>query len=174
MTDARPDLPSDLARIVRRCPEKDPRHRLQTARDVSNEFRDLARQSSQKLAAPGTSTSRTLAAADSSGVRAAWREDEGFWVAVLPFKYSGNNSELTALAEGLTEDIVTGLSRFSYLKVIARSSTSRYASAAVDIRSAGKRAGCALCDGSQLAPCRDEASTRGAARGRILWRSSLG
>ena len=48
VTDARPDLPSDLARIVRRCLEKDPRHRVQTARDVSNEFRDLARQSSQK------------------------------------------------------------------------------------------------------------------------------
>ena len=50
------------------------------------------------------------------------RREEGFWIAVLPFKYSGSNADLTALAEGLTEDIVTGLSRFSYLKVIARSS----------------------------------------------------
>ena len=41
VTEVRPDLPSDLARIVRRCLEKDPRHRVQTARDVSNEFRDL-------------------------------------------------------------------------------------------------------------------------------------
>ena len=40
---------------------------------------------------------------------------------MLPFKYSGNNADLTALAEGLTEEIVTGLSRFSYLKVISRS-----------------------------------------------------
>src|SRR3984893_187703 len=39
--DLRSDLPSDLARIIRRCLEKDPRHRVQTARDVSNEFRDL-------------------------------------------------------------------------------------------------------------------------------------
>src|SRR6476646_9048448 len=29
----------------------------------------------------------------------AARADEGFWVAVLPFKYSGSNSDLTALAE---------------------------------------------------------------------------
>ena len=43
VTELRPNLPGDLARIVRRCLEKDPRHRLQTARDVSNEFRDLAR-----------------------------------------------------------------------------------------------------------------------------------
>jgi serine/threonine protein kinase len=43
----RSDLPGDLARIVRRCLEKDPRYRIQTARDVSNEFRDLARQTQQ-------------------------------------------------------------------------------------------------------------------------------
>src|SRR5205814_2106841 len=59
----------------------------------------------------------------------------------LPFIYRGDNSDLAALAEGLTEDIVTGLSRFSYLKVIARSSTSRYANEAVDVRSAGKELG---------------------------------
>src|SRR5438477_1253658 len=67
--------------------------------------------------------------------------EEGFWVAVLPFKYSGANADLTALAEGLTEEIVTGLSRFSYLRVIACSSTSRYANEAVDVRSAGKELG---------------------------------
>src|SRR6201982_2807321 len=53
----------------------------------------------------------------------AVRADEGFWVAVLPFKYSGSNADLTALAEGLTEDIVTGLWPFSYLTVLARRST---------------------------------------------------
>jgi TolB-like protein/class 3 adenylate cyclase len=71
----------------------------------------------------------------------AIRAEEGFWVAVLPFKYSGGNSDLTGLAEGLTEEIVTGLSRFSYLRVIARSSTVRYANESVDVRSAGKELG---------------------------------
>lgn len=37
-TDVRADLPSDLARVIRRCLEKDPHHRVPTARDVSNEF----------------------------------------------------------------------------------------------------------------------------------------
>jgi TolB-like protein/Tfp pilus assembly protein PilF len=60
---------------------------------------------------------------------------------VLPFKYSGGNADLTALADGMTEEIVTGLSRFSYLRVIALGSTSRYANQAVDIRSAGKELG---------------------------------
>src|SRR5207253_5439023 len=73
--------------------------------------------------------------------RGAVGADQGFWVAVLPFRYSGSNADLTALAEGLTEEIVTGLSRFSYLRVIACSSTSRYANGAVDVRSAGKELG---------------------------------
>jgi len=59
----------------------------------------------------------------------------------LPYIYRGTNSDLIALAEGLTEEVVTGLSRFSYLKVISRSSTSRYANEAVDVRSAGKELG---------------------------------
>ena len=72
VTDTRPDLPSDLARIIRRCLEKDPSHRMQTARDVSNEFRDMARQTSQKSAQTITSTSssRAVPAADSSAPRA--------------------------------------------------------------------------------------------------------
>jgi TolB-like protein/cytochrome c-type biogenesis protein CcmH/NrfG/predicted Ser/Thr protein kinase len=69
------------------------------------------------------------------------RVDEGFWVAVLPFKYSGTAVELKALAEGLSEDIVTGLSRFSYLRVIARGSTLRYANQTTDLRTVGKELG---------------------------------
>ena len=136
VTETRSDLPSDLARIIRRCLEKDPRHRVQTARDVSNEFRELARQSSQAVSAPPV-TVRPPVAGDSG----AARTDEGFWVAALPFRYCGSNADLTALAEGMTEDIVTGLSRFSYLRVIARSSTLRYGQGSVDVRSAGKELG---------------------------------
>ncbi len=80
---------------------------------------------------------RPAASLDSGATRA----EDGFWVAVLPFKSSGADANLTALAEGLTEDIVTGLSRFSYLRVIARSSTSRHTGEAADVRSLGKDLG---------------------------------
>src|SRR5579862_6497672 len=69
------------------------------------------------------------------------RADEGFWVAVLPFKYTGSNQDLKALAEGLSEEIITGLSRFSYLRVIARGSTAKYSSESGDIRAIGKELG---------------------------------
>ena len=67
--------------------------------------------------------------------------ESGFWVAVLPFKYSGSNPDLAALAEGLSEEIVTGLSRFAYLRVISRSSTLRYLNQAVDVRTVGREIG---------------------------------
>ncbi len=133
VTDMRPDLPSDLARIVRRCLEKDPRHRVQTARDVSNEFRDMARNASR--ATPVSTVAPRMPPPPDSG---AARADEGFWVAVLPFKHGGNNADLAALADGLTDDTITGLSKFSYLRVIARSSSSRYVGQSVDVRTAGK------------------------------------
>jgi len=66
------------------------------------------------------------------------RPEEGFWVAVLPFQFRNADAGLEALAEGLHEDIATGLSRFPYLKVIARSSTARYGRESVDVRLAGK------------------------------------
>src|SRR5687767_7975553 len=47
-------------------------------------------------------------------------QDEGFWIAVLPFRYSGSDADIRELAEGLLDEIVTGFSRFSYLRVIAR------------------------------------------------------
>ncbi|HLX00243.1 MAG TPA: serine/threonine-protein kinase [Candidatus Acidoferrales bacterium] len=136
VTDVCSDLPSDLARIIRRCLEKDPRHRLQTARDVGNEFRDLAKCLSRKEGT-SSSTPRSTTSYDSG----AARTDEGFWVAVLPFKHKGANAGLDALAEGITEEIITGLSRFSYLRVIARNSTARFASESGDVRTIGKELG---------------------------------
>jgi TolB-like protein len=45
------------------------------------------------------------------------------------------------LAEGLSEEIVTGLSRFSYLRVMARGSIAKYSSESGDIRDIGNELG---------------------------------
>ena len=60
---------------------------------------------------------------------------------MLPFKYTGGNSDLKVLAEGLSEEVVTGMSRFSYLRVIARGSTAKYSSESGDVRTIGKQLG---------------------------------
>ena len=69
------------------------------------------------------------------------RAEDGFWIAVLPFKLRDADADLAGRAMALIEEIVTGLSRFSYLRVISLSSTSQYAGKAVDVRAAGKELG---------------------------------
>jgi serine/threonine protein kinase len=137
VTEVRADLPADLARVIRHCMEKDPRQRVQTAREVGKELHDLRQSAPMTPATASSPVSRPEVRRDSAAARA----EEGFWVAVLPFKYSSSNADLTAVTEGLTEDIVTGLCRFSYLKVISRSLTSRYSHETVDLRVAARELG---------------------------------
>jgi TolB-like protein len=86
-----------------------------------------------------SSTTRDPARPSTQG--SSRRADEGFWIAVLPFTYRGADAELTALAEGMSEEIATGLARFSWLKVMARGSTARFRDEAVDAGFAGKELG---------------------------------
>ena len=64
VTDLRADLTPDLARVVRRCLEKEPRDRYQTSRDVYNELRDLQRESSAPPPASGRRSSRGAAVSE--------------------------------------------------------------------------------------------------------------
>jgi len=132
----RSDLPAGLVEVIRRCLEKKPADRIASARDLRAALRGVPTESSS-IRTEVAPASRPAPAADSGAARA----DEGFWVAVLPFKYSSGSADLAALAEGLSEEIVTGLSRFSYLRVIARSSTMRVSGEAHDARAAGKELG---------------------------------
>ena len=49
VTELRADLPPHLARILRRCLEKDPRDRYQTSRDVYNELKELRAETASSL-----------------------------------------------------------------------------------------------------------------------------
>src|SRR5262249_8283779 len=71
----------------------------------------------------------------------AARAEEGLWVAVLPFKISASDKKLESLADGLTEDVTAGLSRFPYLRVVAYNSAMTYKSRSTDIRAVGRELG---------------------------------
>src|SRR5208282_1869151 len=137
IAEVRADLPADLARVIRRCLEKDPRRRVQTARDVGNELRDLARQPSQAAPRSAAFGSGSTSPGDASG---AVRAEEGFRVAVLPFKSSGD-AEMESFATGLSEDITTGLSRFRYLSVVASALAGRLKGETGDERALGGKLG---------------------------------
>jgi TolB-like protein/tRNA A-37 threonylcarbamoyl transferase component Bud32 len=122
-----------LQRVIDRCLAKDPAGRYQSIKDLAIEV-DGLRQELKGLAGPFSSDRPTVVVAPSGASPA----DEGFWVAVLPFKHRGAHADLEALADGLGEDIVMGLMRFSHLRVVSRSSARRFSGEAVDIRTVGR------------------------------------
>jgi adenylate cyclase len=62
-------------------------------------------------------------------------------IAVLPFQNISGNPEQEYIADGMVEDIITALSRFKSLFVIARNSSFTYKGKAVDIRHVGRDLG---------------------------------
>jgi adenylate cyclase len=62
-------------------------------------------------------------------------------IAVLPFQNMSGDPEQDYFADGMVEDIVTGLSRIKWLFVIARNSTFTYKGRAVDVKQVGRELG---------------------------------
>jgi eukaryotic-like serine/threonine-protein kinase len=117
---ARPGLPPQVVEAVERLLAKNPIDRFASAEACISAL-DIPAESRHMRSGP---------TAPAAG--------DAFWVAVLPFRFRGTAPGLDALAEGMAEDIVTGLSRFSYLRVISRSSAARFTGESVDVRAAGR------------------------------------
>jgi adenylate cyclase len=62
-------------------------------------------------------------------------------IAVLPFQNMSGDPEQEYFADGMVEDITTGLSRIKWLFVIARNSSFVYKGKAVDVRQVGRELG---------------------------------
>jgi TolB-like protein len=62
-------------------------------------------------------------------------------VAVLPFTNLSGDVEQDYFADGMVDDIITGLSRINWLFVIARNSTFTYKGRAVDVKQVGRELG---------------------------------
>jgi TolB-like protein/predicted Zn-dependent protease len=127
-SDARPDVPEALARLIARCLEKRPDDRVQTARDVYNELRQI-----QKQLESGVGRW--------SGSAAMPNAEASLWIAVLPFGTRSADADTEALAAGLTEDITSGLSRFPALSVVAPQSARGFRDSPLDVRHIAERLG---------------------------------
>jgi TolB-like protein/tetratricopeptide (TPR) repeat protein len=62
-------------------------------------------------------------------------------IAVLPFTNMSGDPEQEYFADGVVEDIITALSRFKWLFVIARNSSFTYKGRAVDVKQVGRELG---------------------------------
>lgn len=70
-------------------------------------------------------------------------------IAVLPFKNLSDDTDQEYFADGVSEDIITALSRNRWLMVIARNSSFTYKGEAVDLKQVGKQLGVLyILDGS--------------------------
>ena len=62
-------------------------------------------------------------------------------IAVLPFDNMSGDPGQEFFADGITEEIITGLSRFSNLQVLARNTTFQFKGEAIDVAELGQRLG---------------------------------
>jgi adenylate cyclase len=62
-------------------------------------------------------------------------------IAVLPFQNMSGDAEQEYFADGMVEDIITGLARIKWIFVIARNSSFSYKGKSVDVKQAGRELG---------------------------------
>jgi TolB-like protein/class 3 adenylate cyclase/Tfp pilus assembly protein PilF len=112
-------------------------------------FGDMGPQNLKNIAEPmrawrlqldrnAASTARPKAAAEPAPALALPEKPS---IAVLPFQNMSGDPEQEHFADGMVEDIITGLSRSKALLVIARNSSFTYKGKAVDIKQVGRELG---------------------------------
>ncbi len=112
---------------------------------VGLEFEDMGEQSVKNIKEPITVyqirlQSRAPSVAAASNRPRLELPDEPS-IAVLPFTNMSGDPEQEYFSDGITEDIITALSRIPRLFVVARHSTSTYKGKSVDIRQVGREQG---------------------------------
>ncbi len=114
----RSGTPPSLARLVRRCLEKDPADRFQTARDLRFAIENVS---------------------DSHAVSPAQSTAESRSIAVLPFANMSSDADNQFFSDGLAEELINALSRLPGLQVASRTSAFRYRTTDTDIREIGRQ-----------------------------------
>jgi adenylate cyclase len=107
---------------------------------VDIEFEDVGNQQLKNIARP-VRVYRVRLGPPSSEFRPALALPDKSSIAVLPFVNLSSDPQQEYFSDGITEAIITELSRFSELFVIARNSSFQYKGKSVDIRQVGRELG---------------------------------
>ncbi len=156
VTSLRSGIPMELEQIIAKCLEKKQDERYQTVADVIVDLKRLQRTAGEravslpeKHVSPASSKKLWVTIAFLMVISVvlimifkpftAQPELNRKSIAVLPFKNMSDSKEDEYFSDGLTEDIITQLSKISGIeKVIARTSVMQYKGNAKSIRDIGK------------------------------------
>jgi TolB-like protein len=168
----RPNVPLRFAQLVKRCLEKDPQRRAQSAADLRQELEGLAeevRSSGARSSAPPRRRPAWVAGA--AGLAALIvitaiaafvfmrpRPDRGAGsqpairsIAVLPLANLTRDPEQEFFADGMHEALITDLAKLGTLRVTSRNSVLRYRNQAVSIKDVARELSVdAIIEGSVL------------------------
>jgi serine/threonine protein kinase len=153
----RSDIPTELENIVNRSLKKDPAQRFQSMGELISDLKKLRGDSGSSTSTETSTHSKTsnqrrskfLISAMITVVAVAliiWyfltplQESTSGQksIAVLPFKNLSEQKENEYFSDGVTEDIITQLSKISGLRVISRTSVMRYKESILSLREIGK------------------------------------
>ena len=124
LRDINPEVSERFARLVRRCLEKDPDRRWQSAVDLRNQLEELAEGEPEPAASPPS-------------------------IGVLPFADMSAEKDQDWFCEGIAEEITNALARIDDLRVASRMSAFQFKGAGGDSRAIGRKLGVnALLEGS--------------------------
>ena len=115
VTEARLDLPDHVGRVVRRCLEKDPARRFQSALELRLALDEVQ-------GALGTADTKRLPS-----------------VAVLAFADMSAEKDQDYFCEGIAEELINGLGRIENLRVASRTSSFQFKGTSLDVREIGHK-----------------------------------
>ncbi len=128
---ARKALSAELEEIVDHCLEKSPEQRFQSARDLAFALK-VAEGRGSGAGRPDSAT-RPVASGLSDPSQAS--------IAVLPFRNMSAEEEKDYFSDGMTEEIITALTRIATLRVASRTSAFAFKGKDEDVRKIGSALG---------------------------------
>ena len=157
-----PSLPERVVSVIRRCLKKKPDERYTATRDIARELRGTGAIASTAIpvatpapavrpteapARPRRAVFWALAVLTLSALAILVARSKGGSagsidsLAVLPFETASSDPESEYLGQGIADNLIEDLSRLSRLRVIARSSVSRYKGQEIDPVKIGRELG---------------------------------